>query len=100
YLGQHHLLDQIVDQGTFSSEEGRALMRTALANYFAAAVVMPYQMFRDAAKKVRYDVDILKNRFGMSFEQVCHRLTTLRRPGAEGVPMHFIRVDIAGNISK
>src|SRR4029079_13274406 len=69
-------------------------------NYFAAAVVMPYQMFRDAAKKVRYDVDILRNRFGVSFEQVCHRLTTLRRPGAEGVPMHFIRVDIAGNISK
>jgi len=100
YLGHHHLLDQIVDQGPFSSEEARALMRTALANYFAAAVVMPYEMFRDAAKKVRYDIDILRNRFGVSFEQVCHRLTTLRRPGAEGVPMHFIRVDIAGNISK
>jgi len=75
-------------------------MRTALANYFAAAVLMPYQLFRDAAKSVRYDVDILKNRFGVSFEQICHRLTTLRRPGAEGVPLHFIRVDIAGNISK
>ena len=100
YLAHHDLLDAIVANGAFSSDEARALMRTALANYFAAAVLMPYQMFRDAAKKVRYDVDILRNRFGVSFEQVCHRLTTLRRPGAEGVPMHFIRVDIAGNISK
>jgi predicted transcriptional regulator/DNA-binding XRE family transcriptional regulator len=100
YLGIHDLLDAIVAKGEFSGEEARALMRTALANYFAAAVLMPYQMFRDTAKKVRYDVDILRNRFGVSFEQICHRLTTLRRPGAEGVPMHFIRVDIAGNISK
>ena len=48
----------------------------------------------------RYDIEILKSRFGVSFEQACHRLTTLRRPGAEGIPFHFIRVDIAGNISK
>ena len=52
------------------------------------------------ARATRYDIDILKSRFGVSFEQACHRLTTLRRPGAEGIPFHFIRVDIAGNISK
>ena len=100
YLGHHELLDQIVTQGGFSSTEGRALMRAALANYFAGAVLMPYRLFRDAATDTRYNIEILKNRFGVSFEQVCHRLTTLRRPGAEGVPFHFIRVDIAGNISK
>jgi predicted transcriptional regulator len=100
YLGHHELLDRLVSDGGFTSEEAKALMRTALANYFAAAVLMPYQLFRDAAVGVRYDVDVLRNRFGVSFEQVCHRLTTLRRPGAEGVPLHFIRVDIAGNISK
>jgi predicted transcriptional regulator len=77
-----------------------ALGRTALANYFAAPVLMPYRLFRDAAESTRYDVEVLKSRFGVSFEQVCHRLTTLRRAGAEGVPFHFIRVDIAGNISK
>ena len=87
-------------RASFASEEANGLLRTALANYFAAAVLMPYRLFRDAATSTRYDVDILKNRFGVSFEQVCHRLTTLRRPGAEGVPFHFIRVDIAGNISK
>jgi predicted transcriptional regulator len=98
YLGFHDLLDELV--GTFSGEEAKALARTALANYFAGAVLMPYQLFRDAARSTRYDVEVLKSRFGVSFEQVCHRLTTMRRPGEEGVPFHFIRVDIAGNISK
>jgi predicted transcriptional regulator/DNA-binding XRE family transcriptional regulator len=100
FLGFHDVIDRIVATGEFSSREAAALMRAALASYFAGAVLMPYRLFRDAARQTRYDVDILKNRFGVSFEQVCHRLTTLRRPGAEGIPFHFIRVDIAGNISK
>jgi hypothetical protein len=36
----------------------------------------------------------------VSFETVCHRLSTLQRPGARGVPFYFVRVDQAGNISK
>ncbi len=100
YLGHHDLLDRIVDEGAMSSAPAAALMRTALANYFAAAVLMPYHLFLEAARATRYDIDILKSRFGVSFEQACQRLTTLRRPGAEGIPFHFIRVDIAGNISK
>jgi predicted transcriptional regulator/transcriptional regulator with XRE-family HTH domain len=100
FLGYHDVIDGIVATGEFSSREAASLMRTALASYFAGAVLMPYQLFREAARLTRYDVDVLKNRFGVSFEQVCHRLTTLRRPGAEGIPFHFIRVDIAGNISK
>jgi len=43
---------------------------------------------------------VLMNRFGVSFEQACHRLTTLGRPGARGIPFFLVRVDIAGNISK
>ncbi len=50
---------------------------------------MPYQPFLEAARAERYDIELLAHRFGTSFEQVCHRLTTLRRPGAEGVPMHI-----------
>jgi predicted transcriptional regulator len=72
----------------------------ALANYFAAAVAMPYQPFYEAARAERYDIELLGHRFDASFEQVCHRLTTLRRPGAEGIPFHLVRIDIAGNISK
>ena len=61
---------------------------------------MPYDQFWNAAKKYRYDIDILSNRFDASFEQVCHRLTTLQKPNKMGIPFHFMRVDIAGNISK
>lgn len=100
YLGQRDLLDGLVSYGSFSTQDARSLMRAALANYFAGAVLMPYQLFRDAAMSTRYDIEVLKSRFGVSFEQACHRLTTLRRPGAEGIPFHFVRVDIAGNISK
>jgi predicted transcriptional regulator len=71
-----------------------------LANYFAAAVLMPYGPFLEAAEAERYDAELLGHRFRASFEQTCHRLTTLRRPGAEGVPFHMVRIDIAGNISK
>jgi predicted transcriptional regulator len=71
-----------------------------LANYFASAVLMPYQPFLEAARQERYDIELLGHRFRSSFEQTCHRLTTLRRPGAEGIPFHFVRADIAGNISK
>lgn len=83
-----------------STPESRVLGRVALANYFAAALLMPYDAFVAAAREERYDIEFLEHRFGTSFEQVCHRLTTLRRPGAEGVPFHFLRIDLAGNISK
>lgn len=83
-----------------TTKEAHALGRVALANYFAAAMLMPYELFLEAARAERYDVELLAHRFGASFEQVCHRLTTLRRPGREGVPFHLLRIDMAGNISK
>jgi predicted transcriptional regulator/transcriptional regulator with XRE-family HTH domain len=93
-------LDQIVAQEPLSSDASRSLCRVALANYFAGAVVMPYDPFLKAAQEERYDIELLRHRFKASFEQVCHRLTTLQRPGNRGVPLHLIRIDIAGNISK
>ena len=83
-----------------SGQAARDMYRRALASYFAGALLMPYDEFLEAACALRYDIELLGRRFGVSFEQVCHRLTTLRRPGAEGVPFHFLRVDIAGNVSK
>lgn len=94
------VLDSLSADSLLATEASRRLYRVALANYFAGAVVMPYADFLSAAKKERYDIDLLSHRFRCSFEQVCHRLTTLRRPGAEGVPFSMVRVDIAGNISK
>lgn len=96
----HDLFDRLTADPILTTTESRHLGRIALANAFAGAVVMPYVPFLEAAEQVRYDVELLGHRFRTSFEQVCHRLTTLRRPGAAGVPFHFLRVDIAGNISK
>jgi predicted transcriptional regulator/transcriptional regulator with XRE-family HTH domain len=99
-ITQSELLDRLVHNEQLSTPDSRALARVALANYFASALLMPYQPFLEAAKNERYDIELLAHRFGASFEQVCHRMTTLRRPGADGVPLHFLRIDIAGNISK
>jgi XRE family transcriptional regulator, fatty acid utilization regulator len=94
------VLDRFAADPHLSSASSRALARVALANYFAGAVLMPYRAFLEAARQERYDIELLGHRFRASFEQTCHRLTTLRRPGAEGIPFHMVRVDIAGNISK
>lgn len=94
------LLDRLVADASLSSPEAGKLARIGLANYLAAAIVMPYDRFYRAATSVRYDIEILQHRFEAGFEQVCHRLTTLQRPGAKGVPFFLIRSDKAGNISK
>lgn len=99
-LTQTQTMDRLVADPRLTTDESRALARVALANYFAGAVLMPYAPFARAAKEERYDIDVLGRRFRVGFEQVCHRLTTLRRPGAEGIPFHMIRIDVAGNISK
>lgn len=82
------------------SEAGIARCHVELANYFAAAVLMPYEPFHQAAERTNYDVDRLAASFAVSFEQVCQRLTTLQREGARGVPFFFLRVDKAGNVTK
>ena len=82
------------------SQAGIARCHIELANYFAAAYLMPYGPFHATAERTNYDVDRLAATFGVSFEQVCHRLTTLQREGAKGVPFFFLRVDKAGNVTK
>ena len=78
----------------------RRRARRVLSSYVAGAVVLPYTALRDAAFESRYDLDQLGRRFAASFEQVCHRLVTLRRPGAEGVRFGLVRVDAAGYVTK
>jgi predicted transcriptional regulator/DNA-binding XRE family transcriptional regulator len=93
-------LDALTRDPMLTSVESRTLCRIALAGYFAGAVLMPYREFLAAAEALRYDIQLIEHRFRVSFEQVCHRLTSLHRPGAEGIPFYFVRVDLAGNISK
>src|SRR4029453_6122788 len=93
-------IDTIVNRAGPLDDTPRRLYRITLANYFAAATMMPYQAFHAAAEALNYDVHVLAQRFNAGFEQVCHRLTTLQRPNARGVPFFLLRVDNAGNVSK
>ena len=61
---------------------------------------MNYQLFHEECFKQRYDLELLQNTFGTSFEQVAHRVTCLQDPKMKGIPFHMLRVDSAGNISK
>ncbi|WLF99644.1 short-chain fatty acyl-CoA regulator family protein (plasmid) [Brucella intermedia] len=100
FLEQAELLDTLTGKAGFSSSEAVALARIGLANYFAGALILPYRAFLQSAEQLHYDIDLLGQRFGVGFETICHRLSTLQRPGAIGVPFFFVRVDRAGNISK
>lgn len=94
------VFDQIAQDPGLTTDASRKLCRMVLANYFAGAMLMPYERFWEAAESERYDIELLRHRFRTSFEQVCHRLTTLRRRGMEGVPFHLVKVDTAGNVAK
>ncbi len=94
------LLDELTDTPGLADPDSRGLARIGLANYFAGATLLPYVRFRQAAEDLAYDIDLLAERFDVGIEAVCHRLSTLQRPGHEGVPFFFVRVDRAGNISK
>ena len=61
---------------------------------------MPYKLFHSECKRLKYDLELLQNTFATSFEQVAHRVTCLQDPKLPGIPFHFLRVDMAGNISK
>jgi len=99
-ISQSDLISAIVATDDQLSAESRRVARVGLANYFAGAFLLPYREFRRAAAELRYDIDLLGWRFGVSFETVCHRLSTLQRPQQRGVPFIFVRTDKAGNISK
>ena len=94
------LLEATLDFAKFSSPQARAICKIGLANYFAGAALLPYGPFLAAAQALHHDLDLLAERFGASIEQVAHRLSTLQRAGAKGVPFFFVRVDQAGTITK
>lgn len=94
------LIEAQLQSAPWQDEATRRLARIGLANYVAGAFILPYGAFLQAAESLGYDIDLLAQRFGVGFETVCHRLSTLQRAEAPGVPFFFIRVDRAGNISK
>lgn len=99
-LTQGDLLDATLDLARFQSDDARAIARIGLANYFAGAALMPYKALLTAAQEARHDLELLGEQFGASIEQIAHRLSTLQRPGAKGIPFFFVCVDQAGTITK
>jgi len=100
FLEASEAVERILGDAPPSSKEAAMLIRIGLLNYVAGAILMPYAAYLSTAQVLRYDIEALATRFGVSFEQACHRLSTLQRPDARGVPFFFVRVDPAGNVSK
>lgn len=94
------LFDEVLAGAGLESATARDIARIGLLNYAAGALMMPYRRFAASALELRHDIEQLQHRYNASFEQVSHRLSTLQRPGARGVPFYFVRVDAAGNITK
>jgi predicted transcriptional regulator/DNA-binding XRE family transcriptional regulator len=99
-LTQNDLLEATLDLARFQTPAAREIAKIGLANYFAGAALLPYRAFLSAARETRHDLERLADLFGASVEQVAHRLSTLQRPGAKGIPFFFVRVDQAGTITK
>ena len=94
------VIDQTITRAKFRTVQAAEICRIGLCNYFAGALLLPYAPFRKAARDLRHDLELLATRFGASLEQIAHRLSTLQRPEAKGVPVFFARIDRAGNITK
>jgi len=93
-------INEYLSKFSFPSEESKKLTKVALLNYCGAAILMPYKLFHTECMKNKYDLELLQNTFATTFEQIAHRVTCLQDPKLLGIPFHFLRVDIAGNISK
>ncbi len=98
--GAIDIINDYLSKFIFPSEESKKLTKVALLNYSGAAILMPYKLFHTECKKLKYDLELLQNTFATSFEQVAHRVTCLQDEKLPGIPFHFLRVDMAGNISK
>ena len=99
-LARPDAIDALLGSPLLSSPDARRLAQRALGSYLAGTVVLPYEDVLSEAEALRYDIAALQQRFGASFEQVAHRLVTLRRKGAEGIAFGFLRSDPAGRLTK
>ena len=93
-------IQAVASGARFDDEAARGLFARHLQGYVAAALIMPYGRFLRACEATGYDLPVLERRFGVSFEQLAHRLTTLQRVGQRGLPFFMMRIDRAGQVSK
>ena len=94
------VVDALVGDIAPSSAVAETTLQVGLLNYTAAALLMPYRTFYPAVRELRYDLERLASRFGVSFEQAAQRASSLQRPGLKGIPLFFAAVDAAANVLK
>lgn len=94
------IIEDLIKDFGFKREGASTLARVNLANYFAGALLLPYKTFLKKVQDIDYDIRALEGILSMPFEPIAHRICNLNKPGESGIPLHFIRTDIAGNISK
>ncbi|MFZ1742459.1 MAG: short-chain fatty acyl-CoA regulator family protein [Pontixanthobacter sp.] len=99
-LEQQAAVSAIASGARLHDDAARKLFERHVFGYFAAALLMPYSRFLRACDATNYDLPVLQRRFGVSFEQLAHRLTTLQRVGQRGLPFFMARLDRAGQFSK
>lgn len=99
-LEARDVVEKVLQDAAPSSAEAAMPIRIGLLNYVAGALLMPYAAYSAAAQELRHDMETVAARFGVSYEQACHRLSTLQREGARGLPFFFVKVDPAGNVAK
>lgn len=100
FLEMGGLIDSFTTADSFTTSQARSLARLGFANHFAGALVLPHRLLLETAEALRYDIELLSDRFGVGFETIGHRLSTMRHTPGRGIPFFFVRVDRAGNISK
>lgn len=100
YLECREILEDLVATEGFTSQASEQLALRGVASYFAAAVMLPYRTFHAEAERSGYDIEFLSQMFGVGYETIASRLSTLQRPNLRGIPFTFVRVDRAGNMSK
>lgn len=99
-LEYEDMIAPLISGAKFNNSTAEKLFQRHLYGYFSAAIMMPYGRFLRACDQSQYDILTLQRRFGAGFEQVAHRLTTLQRVGARGLPFFMVRIDRAGQFSK
>ena len=100
FLENGPLIDSFTTADAFTTSQARSLARLGFANHFAGALVLPNRRFQEAAEALRYDLELLADRFGVGLETIGHRLSTMHHAPGRGIPFFFVRVDRAGNVSK
>ena len=96
-LSAHQLIEEEVGFLKLTSDEAKRLARFEFARLLALSMLLPYDKFIATAKKLRYDINILRSRFGVTFAQAAWRLTMLQKTGNSAVPFFVMETDAAGN---